>query len=184
MPDGLTDLLPPERRDRLAREYRYRFGVVAVSLIILLLLAAAALLSPTYLFLIGSAAAKETRLAGIQASLSSSDQVALSVRLEALSSDAVALTELAKAPSASAIVRTVLAVPRAGITISGFTYAPVSGTTPATLALSGTAATRDALRSYQLALQSAPFARAVDLPVSAYAKDADIGFTITILLAP
>jgi hypothetical protein len=39
------------------------------------------------------------------------------------------------------------------------------------------------LRSYQLALQGASFARAVDLPVSAYAKDADIAFTVTITLA-
>lgn len=184
MSDGLTNLLPLERRNQLAREYRYRFGVVAVSLVILLLLAAAALLSPTYLFLMGSATAKEARLTGIQASLSSSDQVALSARLATLSSDAAALTALADAPSASAIIRAVLAISRAGITISGFTYTPISGTTPATLALSGTSATRDALRSYQLALQNAPFARSVDLPVSAYAKDANISFTITILLAP
>jgi len=48
----------------------------------------------------------------------------------------------------------------------------------------GIAATRDALRNYQIALQNAAFARAADLPVSAYAKDSNISFNITITLKP
>ncbi|HUY05546.1 MAG TPA: hypothetical protein VMV62_02425 [Candidatus Paceibacterota bacterium] len=184
MPDGLTNLLPSERRIRVAREYQYRLGVVIASLVALLTLAAAVLLLPTYVFLTGSAAAKSIRLASIRTSLSSADQAALAARLAALSSDAAALTALSSAPSASGVVRAVLAVSRPGITLSGFTYAPASGGKAGTLALTGTAATRDALRSYQLTLQSAPFARAADLPVSAYAKDTDITFTVILTLAP
>ncbi len=184
MTDGLTNLLPPERRHALVREYRYRFGVVVISLLVSLVLAAAVLLIPTYIFLQGSIAAKETRLTAVQASLSSAGQTSPSARLAALSNDIATLTKLASGSSVSAVMRTVLAIPRSGVTLSGLTYTPVSGMTPATLDLSGVATTRAALSSYQLALQGAPFARAVNLPVSAYAKDTNIGFTITVLLAP
>lgn len=166
------------------RGYYFRVGVVAVSLCIFLTVVAAILLSPTYVFLIGSAQAKESRLADIKSTLSSADEVALSTRLKALSDDAAALTALATNKSASSVMRAALAVPRSGVTLSGLTYTPAAGKNLGMLALSGTAVTRDALRSYQLALQSASFVRSADLPVSAYAKDTDISFTITLTLTP
>ena len=78
----------------------------------------------------------------------------------------------------------VLVIPRPGIVLSGFDYEPSVGKSAGTLAVSGTATTRDALRNYQLALEGASFARSADLPVSAYAKDTDITFTITVTLTP
>jgi hypothetical protein len=91
------------------------------------------------------------------------------------------------------MVRSALAIAHPGITLSGFVYtaATTGGTkqaktvrpTPATLAITGVAKTRDALRNYQLALEDAPFALRADLPVSAYAEETDAPFTITITLA-
>ena len=81
-------------------------------------------------------------------------------------------------------MRAVLAISHPGITLSGFDYVPGAGKNPGTLAISGTAATRDTLRNYQTALQSAPFAVTANLPVSAYAKDTGIPFSITVTLAP
>lgn len=184
MLDDLTDLLPPERRRARARDYFLRLGVVIVWFVTALVLVSALLLLPTYVFLAQSFRAKEARLANIESALASSDGTALSARLAALTSNTDALAALSRAPSASAIVRLALAVPHPGITFSGFAYAPADGTRPGTLALSGTAATRDALRKYQLVLQGAPFARSADLPVSTYAKDSNIGFTVTVTLAP
>jgi hypothetical protein len=82
-------------------------------------------------------------------------------------------------------IQKVLGIPRPGITLSGFSYTPaVSASALTSIVISGTSATRDALRSYQLALQNAPFARSVTLPVSAYASDKDLTFSITLTLAP
>lgn len=184
MPELLTNLLPFERRRALTRDYFLRLGTVATLLATTLVLVAAALLAPTYVFLAKSVAAKEARLASVKASLASSDDAVLSARLAALRSDADALATLARAFSASAIVRAALAVSRAGVTLSGFEYSPAADTRPGTLSLSGAAATRDALRAYQLALERAPFARSASLPVSTYAKDRNIPFTIAITLAP
>ena len=184
MRSELTNLLPLERRRALRRNYFLRLGVVALLFASALTLAAAVLLLPTYVFLANSYRAKEARLANVESTLSSSDETALSARLAALSSDAATLVALGNAPSASAIIRAALATSRPGVTLSSISYTPATGTAPGTLALSGTAASRDALRSYQLALQGASFALSADLPVSAYAKDTNIAFTVTVTLVP
>ena len=178
----LTNLLPNSRRGRLVREYKFRLGVIAVVTTVLLILCAGVLLIPTYVFLVETVRAKETRLASVQSTLSSKDEIALAERLSALSDDVVFLTALSEKPSVSGLVSSVLGVSRPGVTVSGFTYAAADSGS-GTLTVSGIAATRDALRRYQLAMQEAPFVRKADLPVSAYAKDTNIAFTITITLA-
>ena len=184
MPDELTNLLPLERDRSVSREYRFRLGVVALMLASALIASAAILLTPTYIFLVGSANAKEVQLAHMKATLSASDEAALSARLTALSNDAKALIALSDRPAVSKLVSAALSVPRPGIAVSSIAYVPATGKNPATLALSGRAATRNALRNYQLALEEAPFASAANVPVSAYAKDTDITFTITVTLLP
>lgn len=180
----LTNLLPPGRKKEFLRKYVLRVGVVSIVLVTALVFIAAVLLLPTYVFLTKSIGTKEAHLASIESALSSSDEVALSVRLAALATDARILIDLAGTPSPSRIIRTVLSIQHTNIFLSGFIYTPTANKVPGTLAISGMAKTRDALRTYQLALQKAPFALSADLPVSAYAKDSDITFTISITLAP
>lgn len=184
MDNELINLLPPERQRVIARGYLLRLGVVTAILVIALTLIAGLLLLPSYVLLTQSAFAKATRLSNLEIILSSADEKSLSAHLAILSSDAAALVALGKAPSASAAVRAALAVSRPGVVLSGFVYTPAAGETAGTLAISGTAATRDALRTYQLTLESAPFAVIVNLPVSAYAQDTNITFTITVTLTP
>ena len=183
MPEERINLLPPERRRMLSREYLIRLSIVAVMLATVLAVIAALLLLPAYVFLTTNIVAKEARLANIESTLSSSDEVALSARITALSNDAAALAALEDAPSASASIRTVLAIARPGIILSGLTFSSGVDKKPSVLAVSGRAATRDALRRYQIELQNAPAALSADLPVSAYAKDSDIAFTITMTLS-
>lgn len=184
MPNELTNLLPLERRKALARDHLLRLGVAALLCMTALTVAAALLLLPTYVLLAEKARAKQAHLTTIESTFSSTSEAALTARLTALATDTATLSMLARAPSASAIMRSVLAISHPGITLSGFTYTPAVLTSPGTLAISGTALSRDALRGYQLELSSASFARTVDLPVSAYAKDSNIEFTITVTLTP
>ncbi|HCR52747.1 TPA: hypothetical protein DIV48_03875 [Candidatus Kaiserbacteria bacterium] len=184
MHNELTNLLPPERERALARNYLLRIGVVAAVLVTVLTLSAGVLLIPTYVLLEASANSKKAQLTSVESTFSSADEAALSARLAVLSSNAAKLIALSNAPSISSIVREMLAIPRPGITLSGFSHVPPTDKDPATLVISGSSATRDALRNYQLALQEASFARSAVLPVSAYAKDANIPFTITVTLSP
>lgn len=184
MRDPLTNLLPEDRVRALRRSYFLRLGATACVLGTLLIAAYALLLLPTYMYLLSTAQAKRMRLSNIEASLASSDEAELSARLDALSNDAATLMTLGTAPSVTGLIRQVLAVSRPGVVLSGFVYAPAAGKTPGTLAVSGMAATRDALRQYQIALQALPFVASADLPVSAYAQDSNIPFSITLTLSP
>lgn len=175
-----TDLLPRARRRAIRHGYFLRLAVAASFALSALAVTASFLLAPTYLFLEQSVAAKQSRLAELKAALAASDEAALSARLATLSAQAAALSTLGTAPQAATRLADVLSVSRAGITLSGLAYARKTYT----ITLTGTAATRDALRQYQLALSAAPFAARAELPVSAYAKDADIPFVITITLTP
>lgn len=182
MPDKRTNMLPKERAHKLISEYYFRFGVVIMVMVIFIEFVATILLVPTYIFLERSGRAKEAHLASVETALASYDNGALSSSLAALSNEADTITALANTPSVSTIMRSALAIPHPGVTLSGLTYTPPVGKNPSTLAISGTAQTRDALREYQIALQSSSFASSANLPVSAYAKDTDITFTITVLL--
>lgn len=184
MRDDLINLLPFERQRALSKDYVLRLGVVIVVFVTTLALASAALLLPTYVLLAASARAKQAHLATIEASFFSTESAALSARLAALSANAATLSALARAPSGSAIIRNALVVAHPGIALSGFSYTPAEGTARGMLVISGTALTRDALRGYQLALGSASFTESAHLPVSAYAKDSNIGFAVTITLRP
>lgn len=178
------NLLPVERQRALSREYFLRLCVVVIAAMTTLVVIAGLLLVPTYVLLTQNAAAKQTSLAHIESVLSAADEKDISSRLAALSNDAAALAALGKTSSVSSVLRPLLAVEHPGVILSGFAYAPVTQNAPKTVLISGVAATRNALRSYQLALQKAPFVAAARLPVSAYAKDADIIFSITVTLAP
>lgn len=178
----LTNLLPYERQRERVREYYLRFGVVMIGACVVLIGAAGVLLLPTYVYVVGGVNEKTVRLAHIQATLSSADEKNLSARLTSLSHDATALIALSKKSSVSAALRTVLAVSRPGIALSALALTP--GPTSNSVLLTGTAVSRDALRGYQLALQNTPSVVTATLPVSVYAKDTNITFTITLTLAP
>lgn len=184
MYNELTNLLPLKRQRALSRDYFLRLGVIGVILLSALIFSAMLLLVPTYLFLVNSAHTKQARLSNMESALSLSNDSGLSMRLAVLTSDAATLTALASAPSAIGVIRSALGISHPGVTLSGFTYTPATAGAPGTLSISGTAATRDALRNYQLALQESSFATSATLPVSTYAMDANIVFTITVTLAP
>lgn len=179
-----TNLVPIERRRAFFRVYLLRLGVVISVLATALTAAAGVLLIPSYVYLVSVERTKTDRLANIETTLASGDEAQLSERLAALSSDADILFTLRDTPSASATLRSLLGVSRPGIVLAGVSYVPDDGGKRGTLAVTGTAETRSALRAYQLALQSAPFAHGAELPVSAYAKDSNIPFTVTVTLVP
>lgn len=171
----------------LRRGYFMRLTAVAIMLMTAIVAVTGTLLVPVYVYLKVDEKEKSDALALITASLASTDEVQLDARLTALTKKAASLSSLASTTKASAVVRDVLVVPRTGITLSGFTLTPPPGgkaDSTNLLLLTGTASTRDRLRAYQLALLEAPFVKAADLPISAYAKDTNIAFTITITLAP
>lgn len=179
-PDITVNLMPEERQRAYRRRYFFRLAAVTAALASFLLVLHAALLIPAYALERSQKDARASRLAALESNQNSADQTALQTRLSALTTNTNVLAALPKYQTAGEVMRAVLAVSRPGIQLTSFSFTPKG--TSGTLQVSGIADTRDHLRSFQLALEAAPFASRADLPVSAYAQDAAINFSVTITL--
>lgn len=177
---NVINLLPPERTAALTREYYLRLATLAALVVSALAMAAMLLLLPTYYYLTTTLRVKQADLALRTAPPEVTEEVS---EQEAALMSRIALVEaIGNNPSASALVRAALSVPRTSVRILNLNYTPKQGEKPGVLLVSGVAASREALRAYQNALQGAAFAATAELPVAAYAKDANIPFTITVTL--
>lgn len=181
MSTELTNLLPHDRARALRRGYFLRLATVTFLVLSGIVIVHGLLLMPTYLYSTERAKSAKVQLAGLADSVGSAEEELAKSRSNALRSAVTRTAGLESSISASAAIRAVLAVPRPGITLTGFAVtAPQSEGEPARMRVSGTAITRDALRSYTGALGTRPFVTTADLPISAYARERDIPFTITL----
>lgn len=178
----LTNLLPPERKVTLSREYLFRFGTCALVFLSALIVVHAALLVPTYAYVLEDKAVQEERVTELSLRREVSGFTDLSARVTALSERATMLEELRTLPSGSDVIRAVLALPRGGVSLSSFVYAPPNGSEQGYMRIGGTALTRESLRAFDSALGSLSFVRSRELPLSAYAREKDIPFEIALTL--
>lgn len=181
MPSELTNLLPEFRKRSFRRQYFLRLGTAVLVTLAFLAILHGILLLPTYLYARNEVARATAELAALNASADTAGEAELTARKATLNATATNLARLQEAPTASAALRAALAVPRPGIALTGFTFtAPSPANATARMQVTGTAASRDSLRQYAAALGTLPFVTNTDLPISAYAKETDIDFTITL----
>ncbi len=180
MSHELTNLLPKEKTRAFRREYFMRLGTVAVVLAICVVVAHGLLLFPSYLFLSGEVASHTSELSALTASLGAQDEQQVSARIASLAEDTEQLARLETVPSASAAFRAMLAVPRSGILLTGISFSPPKQKDDGRMMISGSATTRTALQSFKEELASLPFVTSADLPISSFAKESDIPFSITV----
>lgn len=180
MPPELMNLVPSDMTDAFRRDYFIRLATVSMLALAALIVIHGILLAPTYIFLETQIEGRQTQLKEIAASLNTTEEQQVNERLGLLESDTTYLKQLGTATSASGAVTALLGISRPGIHIAGFTFTAPQGSAGVQMTLTGIADTRETLRSYVLALQGVPFISSVDLPVSAYAKDKDIDFTMTL----
>jgi hypothetical protein len=183
MSTSLLNFLPPERTKALSRVYYTRLAVVVLGMVTALALVGAVLMIPTYTYLAQTLESKRALL-GSREQTPAPDEPRSAERAEALGQRIRLLKTVAAAPSPSVTLREVLAVPHESISIFNLHYLPKTAEKEGTVMISGTAASRETLHAYQRALEATTFARTVDLPVAAYAKDTNIPFTITVSLTP
>jgi Tfp pilus assembly protein PilN len=178
MPE-LTNLLSEGRVRALRRLYLLRVAVVALMLLAGVILVHGVLLLPSFLYLHTAVKEKTSVLAALTAAVDGEEQLQIRARVDTLAGDATYLGRLAQTPKASAAVFAVTKLPRPGIVLTGFSFAPGSGG-GASMNVTGTATTRESLRAYEDTLKDVPFVTSVTLPISAYAKERAIDFTVTL----
>lgn len=179
MEPELTNLLPEERARSLRQLYFLRLTVVSILLLSGVAIVHGVLLLPSYLYVRAQIEERTTALATLTAALTGSEELEISSRVAALTEDSAYLARLATVPKASTAISAIIALPRPGIRLTGFSFAPKEGE-EATMTVSGVAATREALRTFEQSLSDEPYISTADLPISAYAKERDIAFTITL----
>lgn len=175
---NLTNLLPAERQRAHARIYLLRLGTITMLFFAGLGVAAGVLLLPTYVHLSNQVEVKAAALESLSAGITTAEEEQLTRELALLAQNAQLLTKYGEEARAVDYVRAALAVGRPGVVLRGVRYA----TQGPTLTLRGVATTREALREYQRALQQEQFIESAELPVSTYAKESDLPFTITLTL--
>lgn len=178
----LTNLLPTERQWELRRAYWYRLATLAIIVLTLLIIVNGLLLLPTYTYLKTEVGSRTAHLAELDRSLSSANEQQLASRLALLGAQTASLASLATSTPQSGVLTEVLAIVHPGVQITGLTLTPPHAKMPESVTLTGIAATRDALRTYYLALSGASFVDSINLPVSAYAIATNAPFTVTLTL--
>lgn len=179
MEPELTNLLPEERIRALRQLYFLRLTVVSLIVLSGVAVVHGVMLLPSYLYLRNQVAEREASLARLTTTLAGSEEQEIGMRVAALAADSAHLARLSSVPKASAAVSAIIALPRQGIRLTGFSFAP-EAEGGATMAVSGVASTREALRRFEQKLAEEPYVTKADLPISAYAKENDIAFTITL----
>jgi type II secretory pathway pseudopilin PulG len=177
----LTNLLPRSAMRALRREYFVRLITLAVMLAVVVIIIHGVLLIPAYMYTRADVMLKQNELNTIVASASTAEEQEINARIARAQSDITYLGRLQTQSTASGAVRALISIAHPGIKLSGFSYtAPTTASGPASMGISGVADTRDALRSYVDALSHLPYVTKADLPISAYAKENAIPFTITV----
>ncbi|MBP6868677.1 MAG: hypothetical protein KBC16_01040 [Candidatus Pacebacteria bacterium] len=181
MKHELTNLLPRERTRAFRQVYFMRLLTLAAVLATVLVVVHGLLLMPTYLLLSAEASeAKKTLDTLTQSQAQNGPKDEAGQKLEALNSDALRLQEVGGYISATETISSVLETLRTGIAITRFTYAPPSASGEGRLSLTGRAESRTALDSFVKELRKNTRFSVIDLPISAYAKETNLEFTISI----
>lgn len=177
----LTNLLPRSSVRGLRREYFVRLTTIALLMATVGIVIHGILLFPAYLYTHAQVAQEQHELDTMAASASTAEEQSINAQIAAVKADITYLGRLGTQPTASAAVRAILTVPHPGVSLSGFTYtAPLTASSSAQMTVSGTASTRDSLRGYVESLGQQPYVTKADLPISAYAKESAIPFTVTL----
>lgn len=178
MKPELTNLLPENRLRSLRQVYFFRLATVAVLVLSFVAVVHGVLLLPSYLFVQAQVAERQERLDTLTRTLAGAAEKEVSARVAAIGADSAYLAKRAAAAKASTATQAVLAVPREGVRLTGVSFAPEDD--GAQMLLSGVAASREALRRFEQALSDESYIAGVELPISAYAKESNIDFTITL----
>ncbi len=176
----LTNLVPRESIQGFRRSYFMRLAIVGIVLLSILVAIDALLMVPSYLYARAEVNSETTQLNHLTSSLATTQEQQAQTQLTNLQSEATYLSRLSTIATASAAIKALIAVPHSGITLTGFTFTAPTKSAPGSMEINGMASTRETLRSYDAALSALPFVTSANLPISDYASEDNIAFTITL----
>lgn len=181
MSHDVINFLPEDKIQAFKRMYGARV-LSAVALALVFVVAAhVALLAPAYVYIHETYTSAQMQLAALQNTDQKGDSNDMVDRVAAAHKNANTLKAFLDTPQSSTFIQALLGLPSDGISLGEISVdiAETSGRA-LTMRVSGVASTREALRTYHLAVSGLPFVAQADMPLSVYARESDIPFSIAI----
>lgn len=178
MSHDVTNFLPSDKKRAFTRLYFTRLAVIVSATLLVLTVLHGAFLAPSFVYLSEVHEQAKQELRAYDRVLSSDVATDVSMRLTQLETNAEAVRRASAGKATVAVLEEVLAVRTQGVSTDSYSIDSDAGVLRVRIV--GRAATRETLREYHLSLSTLPFVQTADLPLSAYAKETDIPFTITI----
>ncbi len=171
----MFNLLPESEKKILRKEYSRRRALVFLGLLVALIGIAVVFLVPTYVLshVKRNSVEQEHDAAAKEYASHSALPVAEIQHIQDL---LILIGDGQATASSSLIIKTITDARGAGIKMNSLS---ISWSDKSTVQIQGISSTREALRSFTNTLQSTKMFDNVNVPVSAYAKDSDIPFSIT-----
>lgn len=175
------NLLPDSRKKRLAQLYLVRLSVVSAALLAAVGVIHAALSIPSLVYAHQLVTDRTQTLSSLGEQLAGAEDKQVGERVAHLATSATALTGSTQGVAVSSLLRALTQIDHPGVSITGMSFTRAQAPDAHRLTISGKAIGRGALRSYATALGTLSYVKTVDLPVSAYAKESDIDFSLTLI---
>ncbi len=169
-------LLPEKEKKVLEAEYRYRLLLVGLIFILASLVVASVFLLPSYLLSARRLTDVSVRNDQVKNEIKTKTDPSISTFLSTLKDNLAALKPTQKTPNFSTLVKEITDKKTTGIGIDSFSRDGKG------IIIGGQADNRDNLIRFSRDLQMVADFSKVDLPISDFAKDKNINFSITITL--
>jgi len=174
----MFNVLPDNFKEEIRKQYRGKRTIVWLSAVIALQISTLIFLMPSYVYL----TFQEKNLVAQNDSSGQTQQTQSTAKISQIfkttNAQLSALSLSVSSSSTSDLIAHLISLKGSSITFQEITYT-MDTATSSTIALSGVAATRESLLSLAKTLEADDSFENVDLPVSNFAKDKNIDFSMT-----
>ena len=176
----MLNLLPKDQKNKMTREYRVRFWVVACALFLAGEIISLVLLFPSYLTTQTRINILNSQSAGLKAQNITAESSRLSNIVQQTNNYLSVFNSSSTSPGVVTMIQDIVDMRGDAVRISSVFYRINNGQQQ--IVISGRANTRQSLLDFVKKLKSQPGVVSADLPVSDFAKAQNIDFSINVLI--
>ncbi len=182
----MLHLLPDYHKEKVISEYRGRVLTVFSIGLLILIMVSAIFLIPVYISTHGRYALVDQQKQDLEIQIQRSENTNDAEKVKEIVSAVGVLKQYALKEAPSDIFNRILVNKPKGILVTGFIYTPpsdIKSTDVSTVDISGVASNRIVLAAFNDALKKDKVFKSVFIPISSFAKEKDIQFTVKLTIS-
>lgn len=177
----MLNLIQPEQKKKIIREYRMRFWVVSLVIFFGLEIISIALLIPSYIISIAQVQSLQLEEKSIQSNSTLAQSASSTALLTAATTQMAILAGNSIPVNAAKTILDLLSNTSSAIKINGLVYATQNGGRQ--IIIQGTAATREDLVAFSNYIKGQPNVSKIDLPISNFTQAKNINFSMAVTIS-